>query len=268
LAPLDDWGTRVLAAFKDELAAGGGTLLDTARFDPALSDFAPVITDVLRIDDSNDRLQRLESVVGSKLEFQPRRRGDIDFIFEASATAPTARLLRTQLRFYFAGDVPAYATSDSFEPDPSANEDLGGLAFPDMPWMLGSGLAESVHAAATAAWPVEGPQLDRLFAFGFDAYRLLGALRTTPAGGAISVEGLTGILTLDADRRVHRQLEWAQLRDGQPRLLPPPAPTETPAVTPGAGPAPAPASTPAPTAASTPPQAPSTQTPVPTAIPH
>jgi uncharacterized protein len=244
LAPLDDWGTRVLAAFKEELTAGGGTLLDTARFDPTLSDFAPVITDVLRIDDSNDRLKRLESIVGAKLEFQPRRRGDIDFVFEASASAPTARLLRTQLKFYFAGDVPAYATSDAFEPDPSANEDLGGLNFPDMPWMLGSGLADSVHAAATAAWPVEGPPLDRLFAFGFDAYRLLNALRTAPAGGAISVEGLTGTLTLDADRRVHRQLEWAQLRDGQPRLLPPPAPPPAPTNAPTSTQTPAPPSAP------------------------
>ncbi len=243
LAPLDDWGTRVLAAFKEELTAGGGTLLDTARFDPALSDFAPVITEVLRIDDSNDRLKRLEAIVGAKLESQPRRRDDIDFVFEASESASTARLLRTQLKFYFAGDVPAYATSDAFEPDPSANEDLDGLTFPDMPWMLGGGLADSVHAAATSAWPVGGPQLDRLFAFGFDAYRLLGALEAAPAGGAISVEGLTGVLTLDADRRVHRQLEWAQLRDGQPRLLPPPAaapPTTVPPPTVPAAAAPAP----------------------------
>ncbi len=241
LAPLGDWGTRVLAAFQQELTAGGGTLLDTARFDPALTDFAPVITDVLRVDDSNDRLKRLESVLGTKLAFQPRRRDDIDFIFEASASAPTARLLRTQLKFYFAGDVPAYATSDSFQPDPNANQDLDGLDFPDMPWMLGGGLADSVHAAATGAWPVVGPPLDRLFAFGFDAYRLLNALRAAPVGGTITVDGLTGSLTLDADHRIHRQLEWAQLRDGQPRLLPPPAPAQTPV------PAQAPTQTPLPT---------------------
>lgn len=291
LAPLGDWGTRVLTAFKTELTAGGGVLLDTARFDPTLTDFAPVITGVLRIDDSNDRLRRLESILGTRLAFQPRRRDDIDFIFEAAAAAPTARLLRTQIKFYFAGDVPAYATSDSFEPDPNANQDLDGLSFPDMPWMLGGGLAESVQAAATSAWPVEGPPLDRLFAFGFDAYRLLNVLRTPPPGGAISIEGLTGVLTLDANRRIHRQLDWAQLHDGQPRLLSPPAPAPGPASTqepapaqsrapaqgpasaqaPGPQQAPAPAATPTPRSAPTSPptQAPtSTSTSAPTSAPH
>ena len=31
------------------------------------------------------------------------------------------RLLRPQLRFHFAGDIPTYATSDAFEPDVRAN---------------------------------------------------------------------------------------------------------------------------------------------------
>ena len=42
----------------------------------------------------------------------------------------------SQLKFHFAGDIPVYSTSDSFEPDPGANGDLDGLFFPDMPWMV------------------------------------------------------------------------------------------------------------------------------------
>ncbi len=66
---------------------------------------------------------------------------------------------------------PTYATSDAFEPDPRANQDLDGLMFPEMPWMLGSPLAEAVRAAASQAWPCGGPRTGVLFAFGFDAYR-------------------------------------------------------------------------------------------------
>jgi uncharacterized protein len=227
LAPDGDWGTRVLTAFSEELTAGGGTLIDSARFDPALIDYAPAITRVLGIDQSNERFERLRSLIGGKLEFQPRRRADIDFIFEASS-ASAARLLRPQIKFYFAGDISAYATSDAFEPDASANQDLDGLDFPEMPWTLGSGLADSVRVAARNAWPVGGPPRDRLFAFGFDAYRLLAALRTAPAASAISVEGLTGQLSIDAGGRVRRELEWAELRDGQPRLLPPPGSSPVP----------------------------------------
>lgn len=224
LAPEGDWGSRVLAAFREALTAGGGTLLAAARYEPQLTSYAPAISAVLGIDESNERYKRVRSIVGGRLGFEPRRRADIQFIF-APASAASARLLTPQLRYFFAGNLPTYATSEAFEPNPTANEDLDGLEFPDMPWMLGSGLADSVRLAASAAWPVGGPSRSRLFAFGFDAYRLLRALHPAPGApppdaGSISVEGLTGHLTLDATGHVQRALEWARMRDGQPRLLP------------------------------------------------
>jgi len=208
----------VLAAFREELTAGGGELEDVASFDSTRTDFAPAITQVLRIGDSNARHKRLESILGTKLQFKQRRRGDVEFIFAASS-ASIARLMRPQLRFYYAGDVATYATSEAFEPNPNANQDMDGLIFPSIPWMLGGGLADSVRTAARDAWPSGGPRRDRLFAFGFDAYRLASALRNAPAGGLLSVEGLTGQLSLDQERRVRRELWWAQLRGGEPRLI-------------------------------------------------
>jgi outer membrane PBP1 activator LpoA protein len=174
---------------------------------------------ILRITDSRARHKRLESILGTKLQFEPRRRGDLEFIF-APAQASTERLLRPQLRFHYAGDVPTYATSDAFEPDPRANQDLEGLMFPDMPWMLGSDLADAVRAATRDAWPSGGPRRGRLFAFGFDAYRLAIGLRERTATNSVSVDGLTGHLSVDADRRVHRELNWAQIHNGEIRVLP------------------------------------------------
>jgi outer membrane PBP1 activator LpoA protein len=217
VVPEGDWGTRVLTAFRQELEAGGGVLLADVALDSTRTDWAPEITQVLRITDSRARARRLESILGTKLAFEPRRRADLDFIFAPASAASTARLVRPQLRFHFAGDVPTYATSDAFEPDPNANEDMEGLMFPDMPWMLGSDLADSVRAAARDAWPTGGPRRNRLFAFGFDAFRLAAALR---AGGTnVNVDGLTGRLTIDAERRVHRELAWAQLHNGQTKPL-------------------------------------------------
>lgn len=219
LVPEGDWGSRVLNAFRAELETGGGYLLADGALESGRTDFSPAITQVLRISDSHARHRRLESLIGNKLVFEPRRREDIDFIFGASQ-APTARLLRPQLRFHYAGSIPTYATSDAFEPDASANRDMDGLFFPDMPWMLGVGdLTQSVRAATRDAWPTGGPRRNRLFAFGFDAYRLLEALRAAPTGSAtLDVAGMTGRLSLDADRRVRRELEWAQMRDGEPRV--------------------------------------------------
>ena len=221
MVPSGDWGTRVLAAFKQELEAGGGTLFASMSIDPQETDYSEEVQQILRITDSRARYKRLESVLGTKLQFEPRRRADLEFIF-TPAQAGMERLLRPQLRFHYAGDVPTYATSDAFEPDPRANQDLEGLMFPDMPWMLGGDLAEAVRGAVRDAWPSGGPRRGRLFAFGFDAYRLAVALRgSRGAVNTVNIEGLTGRLTVDADRRIHRDLNWAQLRGGEVRVLPP-----------------------------------------------
>jgi len=76
-----------------------------------------------------------------------------------------------------------------------------------------------VRAATREAWPTGGPYRGRLFAFGFDAFRLAQALRHSGVSGNISVVGLTGRLSLDGQRRVRRELGWAQLHDGELRLL-------------------------------------------------
>jgi hypothetical protein len=220
IVPAGDWGARVLSAFRQELTAGGGDLISSEMIDTARTDFSSSITAVLRINDSTSRARKLEAVLGTKLTFEPRRRADIGFIF-APAQANIERLLRPQLRFHYAGDIATYATSDAFEPDARANEDLEGLMFPDMPWMLGGDLADAVRSAAHDAWPTGGPHRGRLFAFGFDAYRLGVALRNPGVSGTVSIEGLTGRLTLDSERRVRRELGWAQLHNGELRPLPP-----------------------------------------------
>jgi outer membrane PBP1 activator LpoA protein len=214
IVPAGQWGARVLAAFTQQLQSGGGTLLASTMIDPSAADYSAQLKQVLGIDQSRARLERLQALLGTRLAFVPRRRQDIQFIF-APAPAGIERLLQPQLRFFYAGGVATYATSDAFEPDPRANEDLSGLMFPAAPWMLGSPLAEAVHSAARQAWQAEGPASERLFDFGFDAYRLASALRQNSAASSLDINGLTGQLTLGADGRIERHLVWARFRDGE-----------------------------------------------------
>jgi len=215
LAPAGDWGERVLNAFTEEFQAGGGLIIAHAELDPAKTDYSASITEVLRLTESKSRHARLENLLGTTLAFEPRRRADVDFIFAASQPA-MARLLRPQLRFHYASDIPTYSTSDAYDPNPTANQDIDGLLFPEMPWMLGDGpLAQSVREEAKDGGAGTPPRRGRLFAFGFDAYNLVAALR---GGGAIQIEGLTGVLTLGSDGRVRRELDWARIKDGQAEL--------------------------------------------------
>ena len=221
LVPASEWGRRVLIAFTQELTAAGGQLLDSATYDAEGTDYGSAIAQVLRTSESEARAKRLESVLGTRLTTQWRRRGDVGFIF-AAGPAQAERLLRPQLKFYFAGDVPTYATADAFEPNTSANQDLDGLMFPDAPWLLGGALVDSVRDATNSAWPNGGPRRSMLFAFGFDAARLASVLRSLPSAAnatSVAVDGLTGHLTIGADGHVLRDLMWAQIKNGEPRLL-------------------------------------------------
>ena len=220
IVPDNPWGTRVLNAFRQRLSGGGGQLLATTRIDLAASDYSGPIEQVLLIHQSRQRRQRLEQLLGMPLAFVPRRRADLQFIF-APAPAATERMLEPQLRFYYANGVPTYSTSDAFAPNPTANQDLDGLRFLDMPWMLGDPLAQAVRAVADRAWPAGGPDRGRLFAFGFDAYHLAVALFVRGvAPGALRLNGLTGKLRIDREGRVHRVLIWARLQNGEIKILP------------------------------------------------
>jgi outer membrane PBP1 activator LpoA protein len=219
LVPTGEWGTRVSSAFADELGVLGGELLARGVYNPEDSDYSPVILQLLRLSDSRERYARLTGVVGTKLEFEPRRRGDVQFIFVA-AQPSQGRLIRPLLRFHYAGDVPMYTTSDAFEPDETANVDLDGAMFPDMPWMISTdAVSEELREAVRQAWPARANRRGRLYAFGFDSYRLIPLLRSGVRGTANAIGGATGRLTVDSEGRVRRELDWAQIRDGQPRIL-------------------------------------------------
>jgi outer membrane PBP1 activator LpoA protein len=222
LAPTGDWGTRVLAAFRQELLAGGGTLLAQGVYDPAGHDFGSVIRNVLGTDQSFERRDRLQDVIGQKLEFEPRPRADIEFIFMPAQPGP-ARLLRPQLRFQYAGDVPVYATSDAYAADGGpANQDLDGLIVPAMPWLVpDSGAAAALRATVAGTSGDSTLWQSGLYAFGYDACQLMVAMAAAGRNNhLVHVSGLTGDLTLGDDGRVHREPDWARIsRSGEPQLV-------------------------------------------------
>jgi hypothetical protein len=221
LAPTGDWGNRVVAAFTEELGRAGGSVLARRSFNPEDSDFSDEITSLLKLDESRARHERLAGMLGGHLEFEPRRRGDAELIFVASQPAQ-ARLIRPQLRFHFAGDLPVYATSDVFEPNAQANLELDGVMFPDMPWMISADpVSSTVRDSVQSAWPARANRRGRLFAFGFDAYRIIPLLKQPSSARLDAIAGMTGRLTLDAGGRVRRDLDWVEMHSGQPRLIGP-----------------------------------------------
>ena len=212
IAPSGEWGTRVAGAFAEELKSLGGNVLDTGRYDSGQVDFSDVIKSVMQL-----KATKVEK--GEKPE-PPTHRSDAAFIFVAASTAGTARLILPQLKYNYSGDVPVYGTSDSFEPNPTANSDLDGLLFPDMPWMISNDpVTAQIRDGVRAAWPARTARRDRLYAFGFDAYRLVPSLRSSNPAASSDIAGVSGKLHLDQQNKIRRDLEWAQIKSGVPNVL-------------------------------------------------
>ena len=219
LAPLNAWGQRVLNSFMSEYQAQGGRILDYRFYDPGSPDFSAGIQQLLLIDESRARQERLAANLGVSLEFEPRRRSDIDLIFLA-ATEQAGKLIRPQLRFHYAGSVPTYSTSAIYEEGTRNNSDLNGIMFPDVPWIIEpDGQSRAVRKTLTAHWPAQAKRRSRLYALGFDAYRLIPTLNSDARWRSDDVQGMTGTLYIDADGRIMRRLAWARMQRGRPELI-------------------------------------------------
>lgn len=216
LHPKGDWGARMLAAFQRRFEELGGVLLSAQLYDPAVAekDFSTSITRMLNIDESRSRADLVQALLGGKLESEPRRRRDAEFVFVA-ARDREAPLLRAQLRFHRASDLPTFATSSVYRTDGAPETDLDGIEFADMPWAIDAADPNRVELAAL--WPEGVARQARLYALGLDAYRLIPQLANLPAPLVEPVPGATGLLSMQDGHRIRRDLFWARFERGVPR---------------------------------------------------
>jgi hypothetical protein len=121
-----------------------------------------------------------------------------------------ARQIMPLLKYYYAGDVPVYATSSVYGGNANAlkDKDLDGVIFCDIPWVF-------AHQMGSRNWPEQLNSYNRLYALGMDSYALatqLNQLILFPADG--SRDDTTGTLYLKPSQQVARVLEWGQFRQG------------------------------------------------------
>lgn len=221
LYPEGPWGERMLSAFTARWQRLGGTLLASQVYEENQSDHSEAIKKLLNIHLSEARRELLEKRLAAKIQFESRARQDVDLIFLA-ADAKRGRLLKPQLNFYHASHVPVYATSHIYSgrSDPVHDVDLDGVLFADMPWMLVTeGRVQELRQSLQRDWPHAGSDLDRLYALGMDSYAILPHLSRIAGDGAAHFDGVTSVLSLDADGRLQRQLLWARFSKGVPRVL-------------------------------------------------
>ena len=130
-----------------------------------------------------------------------------------AADIEKARIIRP----YLDAALPLYATSQLFNnnADTLTNYDLNDLRFVDMPWLL-----QPDHPAVMiyprAVPPLE-PDMERLYALGIDAYRLLSIMLSNSYLTALPLDGVTGRIHL-RNQQFLRDALPAQIKQGHSQV--------------------------------------------------
>jgi hypothetical protein len=94
------------------------------------------------------------------------------------------------------------------------------MKFPDIPWLLlEEGNTPLSRQELTGALGLDKTPYLRLYALGMDSYLLVPHLARLQSSSRESLEGKTGNLHMDRINHIHRQLVWAQIEGGIPRVI-------------------------------------------------
>ncbi|QIO86941.1 LppC family lipoprotein [Stenotrophomonas rhizophila] len=183
----DETGRRAAAAFRERFTQRGGQVAATVGVNDTVGD------------------------VGAQL----RAAGSVDGVFLA-VKAPQARTLAPQLALAGAGGASRVGTSQLTLGSGKPEEDmaLDGIIYPNEAWNV-RGVA-GLPAASTAGQilPSARGASGRLFAFGFDAWKISAYLDKIATEGALA--GATGTLFLDSNGNVLRVPVWSTFSGGRP----------------------------------------------------
>jgi outer membrane PBP1 activator LpoA protein len=206
IRPLGSWGDKMERALVDQWTRLGGEIGDTGSYS-SQEDYSSSMAAALGIPESERRARDIRSMLATNIEFTTRRRQDLDAVFLLSRDSAEARSLKPLLAYHYAGDLPVYSTSSIHRGMPDTRDkDLNGVQLVEIPWLLGRNTRQRAALASTN----EGSDsYSRLNALGSDAYLLQTRFSQLEAGPDVQIRGSTGLLSLDPQLRIRRELQPA-----------------------------------------------------------
>ncbi|MHA7840539.1 MAG: penicillin-binding protein activator [Gammaproteobacteria bacterium] len=211
IAPDTPWGQGIEAAFTQYWQQDGGTVVTHLNYNNQ-TPLNTAIKNLLKVNESTDRVTSLSKILGEKIQATPQRRQDADMVFLV-ASPRLARQIRPLLKFYYANDLPVYATAYVYSgtPNPLRDRDLDGIIFCDVPWLFANSPARQ---QMQSLWPSTQNNQIRFYALGMDAYNITNRLPQVTG-----MRGATGTLYMNDHGVILRELQWATFKNGKPKPL-------------------------------------------------
>ncbi len=215
-----NWSKRATDAFRLEWERLGGAVIQSKIFETGRNDYSDTVKEVFNIAESVQRYRTLRDELGRSLKFIPRRRQDMDCIF-LSSDPLHGRLIKPHIDFLKAHDIPVYATSRIYsgEIDKISDQDLDGIRFADMSWLVDQGDTTNNLRRKLKSERQLPVGLNRIYAMGIDTYNLVSRLDTLRENSTAKYHGITSTMTVDEMGRVVRHPMWAKFADGTPEPI-------------------------------------------------
>jgi len=202
IVPDNTWGDELAKAFSAQWKALGGEIIDRLNYTESFKTFNQQIADFL--------------------EFQAPygRRNDFNMIF-LGASSEMGRHIHPLLSFYCIRQVPVYSTALIYDKrlPIHLNRDLDRIIFCDTPWNLNIRHIKPTLKKQLAKRHLNFEQYASYYALGIDAFEVAMKLHQLDKDETQKIQGASGILTLNQDRQIVRQLPSAQIKQGKLKTL-------------------------------------------------
>lgn len=201
----DSWAAKAAETFNQQWQEQG-LILASESF-TTNREQATLIQNTLHIDKSRQRRVELQRLTGLSLEFEPRRRQDVDLILLITRPEAAASL-RPLFAFYYASDIPIYATSSIYRgySNTIIDNDLSGVHFADVPLVINNSQSLSPRYQ-------QSPVL-RMYAMGMDAFTLSERVSLMAQLPSMQISGASGTLRM-VDKDIIRQTAYGRFSRGR-----------------------------------------------------
>jgi outer membrane PBP1 activator LpoA protein len=208
LAPKGRLGDRVQEAFKEEWSKYSSNDVATSFFSDKRQ-LQRNVNQIFGLQESQQRIAQMDNLIDLPLETEPRSRRDVDAVYIVAKNSELT-LIKPFIEVAINPDAkqPALFSNSRSNSGDKQYEDLTGVFYSDIPLLVES--KGELNKQLNELWPSHSNGQKRLQALGMDAYYLMDALPQMKAVEGHSISGETGVLTIDNNCVVQRQISWAE----------------------------------------------------------
>ncbi len=208
LAPKGTYGQRVVDAFTKEWKKYSDHDVASSLFGDK-SQLQRNINAVFGLQHSQQNIAQIEQLTHLNLQTQPRSRRDIDAVYIVTKSSELT-LIKPFIEVAVNPDTtpPRLFANSTSNGASKQYEDMSGITYSDIPLLIHPDV--SVEHQMDKLWPQDTNGERRLQALGMDAYRLMMELPQMKIVQGYTINGQTGVLSIDDRCLVHRDISWAK----------------------------------------------------------